>query len=103
MYFSVHALHDLAKQLLSEDGLDYLLSDKFNQDPLQEHFGKQRPRGGSNENPSLRQYMNNERKLLVAKSEMIVSCEEILVVDKKKRPLTLLMTICFQKERKKGN
>ena len=41
MYFSVHALHDLAKQLLSEDGLDYLLSDKFNQDPLQEHFGKQ--------------------------------------------------------------
>ena len=47
--------------------------------------------------------MNNERKLLVAKSEMIVSCEEILVVDKKKRPLTLLMTICFQKERKKGN
>ena len=103
MYFSVHALHDLAKQLLSEDGLDYVLSDKFNQDPLLEHFGKQRSRVGSNENPSLREYLNNERKFLVAKSEMIVSCEEILVVDKKKRPLTLLMTICFQKERKKGN
>ena len=63
--------HDLAKQLLSEDGVDYVLSDKFNQDPLEEHFGKQRSRGGSNENPSLKEYMDNERKLLVAKSEMI--------------------------------
>ena len=93
----------MAKQLLSKDGVGYVLSDKFNQDPLQEHFGKQRSRGGSNENPSLREYMNNARKLLVAKSEMIVSCEEVLVVDKKKRPLTLLITICFQKERKKEN
>ena len=93
----------MAKQLLSKDGVGYVLSDKFNQDPLQEHFGKQRSRGGSNENSSLREYMNNARKLLVAKSEMIVSCEEVLVVDKKKRPLTLLITICFQKERKKGN
>lgn len=71
MYFSVHAFHDLAKQLLSEDGVDYVSSDKFNQDPLEEHFGKQRSRGGSNENPSLKEYMDNERKLLVAKSEMI--------------------------------
>ena len=61
----------MAKQLLSEDGVDYILSDKFNHDPLEEHFGKQRARGGSNENPSLKEYMDNERKLLVAKSEMI--------------------------------
>ena len=60
----------MAKQLLSEDGVDYVLSDKFNQDPLEEHFGKQRACGGSNENPSLKEYMDNERKL-VAKSEMI--------------------------------
>ena len=40
MYFSVHAFHYLGKQLLSEDGVDYVLSDKFNQDPLEEHFGK---------------------------------------------------------------
>ena len=61
----------MAKQLLSEDGVDYVLSDKFNHDPLEEHFKKQRARGGSNENPSLKEYMDNERKLLVAKSEMI--------------------------------
>ena len=47
MYFSVHAFHDLAKQLLFVDGVDYVLSDKFNQDPLEEHLGKQRARGGS--------------------------------------------------------
>ena len=71
MYFSVYAFHDLAKQLLSEDGVDYVLSDKLNQDPLAEPFGKQRARDGSNENPCLKEYMDNERKLLVAKSEMI--------------------------------
>ena len=40
MYFSVHPFHDLAKQLLYENGVDYVLSDNFNQDPLEEHFGK---------------------------------------------------------------
>ena len=72
MYFSVHAFHELAKQLLSEDGVDYVLSDKMNQDLLEEHFGKQRAGGGSNENPSLKEYTDNERKLLVTKSEMIL-------------------------------
>ena len=71
MYFSVHAFHDLAKQLLFVDGVDYVLSDKCNQDPLEEHFGKQRARGGSNKILSLKEYIDNERKLLVAKSEMI--------------------------------
>ena len=71
MYFSVHAFHDLAKQLLFVDGVDYVLSDKCNQDPLEEHFGKQRARGGSNKILSLKEYIDNERKFLVAKSEMI--------------------------------
>ena len=71
MYFSVHAFHDLAKQLLFVDDVDYVLSDKFNQDPLEEHLGKQRARGGSNKILSLKEYIDNERKLLVAKSEMI--------------------------------
>ena len=71
MYFSVYAFHDLAKQLLSEDGVDYVLSDKSNQDPLEEHFGKQRARGDLNKNPNLKKYTDNEKKLLVAKSEII--------------------------------
>ena len=38
---------------------------------MEENFGKQKARGGSNKNSSLKEYMDNERKLLVAKSEMI--------------------------------
>ena len=71
MYFPVHAFHGLAKQLLFEDAVDYVLSDKMNQDPLEEHFGKQKACGSSNENPGLKEYTDNEKKLLVAKFEMV--------------------------------
>ena len=55
------------------EGFEYVLSEKFNQDPpLEEHFGKQRSRGGGIENPSLEQYMYNERKIIVSKSDMII-------------------------------
>ena len=54
------------------EGVKYVLSDKFNQDPLEEHFGKQRARGGGIENPSLEQYMYNERKIIVSKSDMVI-------------------------------
>jgi len=66
----VRSFVELVPQLLSLEGVDYILSDKFNQDPLEEHFGKQRSRGI--ENPSLEQYMYNERKILVSKSDMII-------------------------------
>lgn len=64
---------ELVPQILSIDGVEYFLSDKLNQDPLEEHFGKQRMRGGALENPSLEEYMYNERKIIVAKSDMIRS------------------------------
>lgn len=54
MYFSVHAFHNLAKQLLTRDGVDYILSTKLNRDPLKKHFRDQRARRGSNENPHLK-------------------------------------------------
>ena len=71
MYFPVHSFHVLVKQLLSEDGVDYVSSDKLNQNTLEKHFGKQRAHGGLNENTSLKEYADNERKFLFAKSEMI--------------------------------
>ena len=71
MYFSIYAFHDLAKQLLPKDGVDYILSNKSNQDLLEEHFREQIARGNSNENPSLKECMDNKRKLLVANSEMV--------------------------------
>ena len=66
MYFPVHTFYVLVKQLLSEDGVDYVSSDELNQNTLEKHFGKQRARGGLNKNTSLKEYVDNERKLLVA-------------------------------------
>lgn len=49
------------------------LSEKLNQDTLEEHFGKQRIRTGSMDNPSMQQYMYNERNIIAAQSEAITS------------------------------
>jgi hypothetical protein len=73
IYFTVRSFVELIPELLRKDGIQYVLSEKLNQDPLEEHFGKQRMRGGANENPSLEQHMYNERKIIVAKSDMITS------------------------------
>lgn len=63
---------DLGKTLLTmQNRPNYFLSDKLNQDPVEEHFGKQRMRGGGSDNPTLEEYGQNERKILVAKSDMI--------------------------------
>ena len=53
------------------DGVEYFLSDKLNQDPIEEHFGKHRACGGANENPTLEEYAQNEKKIIVAKSDAI--------------------------------
>ena len=58
---------ELVKKFLTLDGVSYFLSNKLNQDPLEEHFGRQRACGGANDNPTLEQYAQNEKKLLVAK------------------------------------
>ena len=59
-------------QLLSIDGVEYILSEKFNQDPLEEYFGKQRARGGGIENPNVEMFMYGHRKIIVSKSDMII-------------------------------
>ena len=55
------------------NSIHYVLSEKFNQDPLEEHFGKQCMRGGGVENPSLEQYTYNEHKIIVSKSDVVTS------------------------------
>ena len=56
---------------LLESGGQFVLSGKFNQDPLEQDFGRQRMKLGCNENPMLSDYMCNERKLQVAKTNMV--------------------------------
>ena len=65
----MHSFVELVKKLLTLDGVSYFLSDKLNQDPLEEQFKRQRACGGASDNPTLEQYAQNEKKILVAKSE----------------------------------
>ena len=57
----------MAKFLLSNDsdGNLFLLSERITQDTLENYFGKQRARGGHNENPNLQQCMVNAAALRV--------------------------------------
>ena len=70
--FLVRSFLGLIPELLRIDGVKYVLTDRFNQDPLEEHFGKQRTKGGGVDNPTILQYMYNERKIIVSKSDMII-------------------------------
>lgn len=61
----------MTKSLLEIDGVKYVLSEKFCQDPLEEHFGRQRRKGGCNENPTYQEFQKNELILNVVRSELI--------------------------------
>ena len=62
---------DLSKELLSIDSVKFILSEKFSQDPLEEHFGKQRRKGGCNDNPNLVEFGRQELGINVMRSEML--------------------------------
>lgn len=47
---------------------DNILSERISQDPLENYFGRQRARGGRNENPNLQQCMVNAAALRIQKS-----------------------------------
>nr|XP_054762951.1 uncharacterized protein LOC129269470 [Lytechinus pictus] len=70
---TVKSFTALAKELLNEEGVEYFLSEKLSQDPLEEHFGKQRGMGGRHENPDVRQFGSNMQVLQVAGSCVSVS------------------------------
>lgn len=56
----------LTKELLQEKGVKYVLSERFNQDPLEEYFSKQRGLGGGNDNPSVLEFNRRARGIQVA-------------------------------------
>ena len=70
LFVSVNSFVKLVPHLL-ESGAQFVLSDEFNQDPLEQHFGCQQIKVGCNENPMLNDYMHNELKLQVAKANMV--------------------------------
>ena len=53
------------------DGVDIFLSNKLNQDPLEEHFGMVRSGGGASDNPTQERFGQMNRKIVLVMSDMI--------------------------------
>lgn len=49
----------MAKYLLKQTGVMYILSERLCQDPVEAFFGKQRACGGRNDNPTVKQFLDN--------------------------------------------
>ena len=61
----MHSFVELTRILLAVPGVQYVLSEKFCQDPVESFFGKQWTQGGRNENPNAMQFMHSTVSLRV--------------------------------------
>ncbi|XP_038062325.1 uncharacterized protein LOC119732793 [Patiria miniata] len=68
MRITVHSFVELGRLLLKLPGVTFLLSEKFNQDPLEQYFSKQRGTGGCSDSPTVEQFGHNMQALYVASS-----------------------------------
>ena len=55
-------------QFLLSEGMEYVLSERFCQDLLEEYFGRQRERGRFNDNPTLQAFGYNDLTLAVQRN-----------------------------------
>ncbi|KAK7481904.1 hypothetical protein BaRGS_00026812 [Batillaria attramentaria] len=67
MVTTLKAFPEVTRYLLRH-GVQYVLSNKFCQDPLEKHFGRQRGLGRRCENPNLWSFAYNENKLRLSRS-----------------------------------
>ena len=64
---SVHSLIECVQYLL-KSGMPYILSERFNQDVLEENFGRHRGLGRRNDNPTLHQFGYDSNTIRMARS-----------------------------------
>ena len=55
---------EIVKYLVNYRGLKFLLSKRFNQDPIELYFGKHRQMKGGNDNPTVAQFNQNKSAFL---------------------------------------
>ena len=67
---TVRSVVACVRQLLSE-GVPFVLTHKFNQDPLESHFSHYRHKGGANDNPTAYQVKHTINTLRVIKSQAL--------------------------------
>ena len=53
----VKSITEMVPYLLDVPGVSYVLTERFNQDPLESFFGKQRMRGGYNNNHNVKTFL----------------------------------------------
>ena len=98
MKVTVNPLIGVVQFLLSE-GCEFVLSERFCQDPLEEYFGHQRARGRFSDNPTVQSFGYNDLTIAAQRSIALLS-EEMYQADMKGRAqngLQFLMSL-FQKE-----
>ena len=62
---------EMANYLFSVPGVQYILSEKLCQDPLESFFGKQRAAGGRSDNPTAKEFCLNTVSLRVQSSSAL--------------------------------
>ena len=67
-YNLAHSLPEMTKLLLSDKNVQFVLTERFNQDPIEIYFGQQRARGQRNDNPSVSQFLENAQAIVVQKT-----------------------------------
>lgn len=104
---------ELVGYLLSNSSLKFILSERFNQDPLESHFGKHRQMKGGNDNPTVAQFHQNESSLRILGSQALAPvtgntkherCIQEAIDDKplpKRRRKQKCSTPCLQRHRVK--
>jgi len=68
---TVHSAIEATKFLLQE-GMEYVLTERFCQDPVEEYFGNQRKLGRRSDNPDICQFGYNSNTIRIQRS---VSCQ----------------------------
>ena len=68
---TVHSVIECTKFLLQE-GMEFVLTERFCQDPVEEYFGNQRKLGRRSDNPDIRQFGYNANTIRIQRS---VSCQ----------------------------
>ena len=59
---------ELVRYIFSLSDVKSFLSQRLCQDPLENFFGRQRQRGGSHDNPNVKEFIHNTQALRVAQS-----------------------------------
>ena len=82
---TVHSVIEATKFLL-QSGFEFVLTEKFNQDVLEEYFGRQRGLGRRNDNPSLYQFGYNDNIIRMQRSVVPVTGNTVGAHQQKRKP-----------------